>query len=76
MNNLKIIQMNKGNSEFHNSIQNIKITIETNKPHIIIINESNLSAYDDISQHSFPNYKLERDQLGPISKRSRTVVLI
>ena len=76
MNNFIIIQINKGKSEFQNNIQNIKILLEDKKPHVLMINESNLSVYDNISKHSFPNYNFEKDQLGPISKQSRTVVLV
>ena len=73
---IKIVQMNKGPSEFFNKIPHIKTVILLQKPDILVINEANLSIYDNISQHQFPGFKMEIDQLGKISKRSRTVILV
>ena len=36
--NIKIIQVNKGNSKFYNRIPQIKQIIEIQKPQLIIIN--------------------------------------
>ena len=54
-NNIKIIQINKGSSDFFNKIYNINLVINDYSPHIIIINESNLSELDEISPIAFLN---------------------
>lgn len=73
---IKIVQINKGQSEFINKIPHIKTIILLHKPDILVINEANLSIYDNMSQYQFPGFYMEKDQLGYISKCVRTVLLI
>ena len=73
---IKLIQINKGQSDFYSKIPHIQTIIEIYKPDIMIINEANLNINDTISQHKFPGFILEKDQLQKTSKRLRTVILI
>ena len=75
-NNIKIIQINKGSSDFFNKIYNINLFINDYSPHIIIVNESNLSELGEISPNSFPEYTFEIDNQRNINKKSRTLIMI
>ena len=75
-NNIKIIQCNKGNSEFFNRIAQLKLIIEEQKPQILVINEANLRKEDKISEFKFDNYTMEKDGLAIKSGKHRTVMLI
>ena len=47
---IKFLQVNKGNSEFHNKIDQLKLLIEKHRPAVMIINELNLDANDRVSR--------------------------
>ena len=74
---LKIIQINKGDSNLINRVDQISDLLEKkNNPHIMIINELNNEHYDNVTKYSFPNYHLECDNLQIYDKKSRTGLLI
>ena len=73
---IKIVQINKGNSEFHNQTEQLKHMIENLKPMIIIINELNLNTADTISREQFPEFNLETDNLDKVDQTARTGILI
>ena len=77
MNNiLKIIQLNKGDSELLNRTDQINEILEKHKPHLAVINELNLDPYDSITRNMFGEYKLEADNLDITDKKSRTGILV
>ena len=75
-NKMTIIQLNKGKSDFINSIHNIGLIIQKYNPHIFILNEANLHIHDDISVNMFPHYQMEIDNLRATNGNARTVILI
>ena len=77
MNNiLKIIQINKGDSELFNRTDQINELLEKHKPQLAIINELNLDPYDNITKNMFGEYKLEADNLDITDRKSRTGILV
>ena len=68
--------MNKGKSDFFNKILNIEILLKKYTPHILILNEANLHANDDISPFRFPDYNMEIDNLVKTNDKAHTVMLI
>ena len=77
MNNvLKILQLNKGDSELQNRTDQINEILTKYKPHIVIINELNNYSNDQITKHSFTDYTLETDNLESTDLKSRTGMLI
>ena len=73
---ITIIQINKGDSELNKRIVQINYIIQKFKPHIIVINELNLTSDDTITRKLFDNYNLETDNLDMIDQMSRTGVLV
>ena len=73
---LKIIQINKGNSDLSNKTDQINDIITNYNPHIIIINELNNDKNDTISRFNFKDYVLEIDNLACTDGKSRTGMLI
>ena len=73
---LKIIQINKGDSDLQNRTEQINEIIDKNKPHLVVINELNLDPADTITRNMFGEYKMEADNLDITDKRSRTGILI
>ena len=73
---LKIIQVNKGDSDLQNRTDQINDILLTYKPHIVILNELNNYAKDDITKKSFSDYNLETDNLELTDLKSRTGMLI
>ena len=68
--------MNKGNSEFCNRSDQIKLIIKQHNPDIIIINELNIKQHDTMSKLQFQNYKMITDGLDITDQYSRTGMLI
>ena len=54
---IKIIQINKGNSQFMNRVDQINHMISQHKPQIVIINKLNIENGDIISRNQFDNFK-------------------
>ena len=73
MNNLKIIQINKGNSPLSAKVPHIINLLNHYNPNVMIINELNLSIHDSII---FPGYNFEFDQLHNTHGTARTGILI
>ena len=61
--NLKIISWNKGPSRIKNTINNLRHIVSTHKPHIMAVQEYNLTDIDDMSQLNIPGYSIELDTL-------------
>ena len=75
-NSLIIMQINKGNSEFDNRVDQIKYLISQYNPDLIIINELNNTKGDIISKSQFPNYSMQTDGLDITDAGSITGILI
>ena len=73
---IKFIQINKGDSNLINRVDQISNLLEIHKPHLMIINELNNEFHDSVTKHSFPNYHLEADNLEIYDEKSRTGLLI
>ena len=56
--NLKIISWNKGPSMIKNTINNLRHIIAEHSPHIMAVQEFNMTDRDDINQLSIPGYKI------------------
>ena len=74
MNNLKIIQINKGKSALSIRIPQINNLINEHNPHILILNELNYSILDTTT--FFPGYTLEADSLRDTHGMACTGILI
>ena len=74
--NLKIISWNKGPSRVKNTINNLRHIVTTHKPHIMAIQEYNLTDTDDINQLNIPGYKIELDTLMEENGIARTALII
>ena len=70
-----MIQINMGDSNLSNIIDQISNILLNHTPHIVVINELNNEYNDTVSRYSFPNYTLETDNLK-IYKKSRTGILL
>ena len=68
--------MNKGNSDFSNRTDQIKLLITQHNPDIIIINELNIKQHDVVSRNQFQNYRMITDGLDITDQYSRTGMLI
>ena len=66
---LKVMQLNKGDSDLHNCIGQVYNLLLEHNPHIMILNEINNYKNDNITKHSFPDYILETDNLERVDKR-------
>ena len=75
-NTIKIIQVNKGDSDFSSRSEQINELIVKYRPQIIVINELNSKSTDTITRNQFENYKLETDNLDIIDQMSRTGILL
>ena len=75
-NTLKILQLNKGNSELHNRTDQLNEILYEHKPHIFIICELNLELNDIITRKLFPNYVLEVGNLEICDQKYWTGMLI
>ena len=75
-NNLTIIQLNKGISDFSSRSDQINDLICKYKPQIVILNELNLKNTDTVTKNIFDNYTLENDDLDVVDGMLRTGVLI
>ena len=73
---IKILQLNKGDSDLSNRTDQINTIIDHHKPQLFIINELNTESNDLITRNQFPNFKLEVDNLEITDHRSRTGILI
>ena len=73
---IKLIQINKGNTELHERTVQINEMLMKHRPQVVIINELNLSSNDKITGNMFEDYKLETDNLDVVDKVSRTGILI
>ena len=71
---IKMVHVNKGNSNFENKIDDIKVVLDNLKPHILSIQEAN---YDFSLGQTFSGYNIEYNILTNKSNcRSRTIVMI
>ena len=75
-NNIKIMSVNKGNSEINTKIDQLNNMIQVHNPDIFAINEINIKLSDTVTKNQFPGYTLEVDSLGKTNDRARTGVLI
>ena len=76
MNNFKITNINKGNSELPNKIPHIQDILDQYKPTILSINELNYDLKDTITPNMFNGYSFEYDNLAKTDQRARTGLLI
>ena len=58
LNKLKIMQCNKGNSNFETNIHNIQSLIQKHCPDILCISEANIKTNFTFNLNHFPGYKL------------------
>ena len=73
---IKFAQINKGVSDLSSRVEHIKQVLQQHKPHVLIINELNLSDKDIVSSRQFEDYNMEVDNLGIVDGNARTGVLI
>ena len=71
--NIKVIHWNKGNSNFHNKIDEIYTILDQNKPDIFSVVEANYSFSDKIN---IRHYSMELSRLHISSTFSRNLILI
>ena len=60
---IKLIQLNKGDSNFENIIYQFKFIIKQQNPQIIVLNELNMKSTDMCLKSQFPNFRFEMDKL-------------
>ena len=75
-NTIKLLQINKEDSDFQVKSDQINELIVKHKPQIIVINKLNLKNSDKILSKQFPNYNMETDNLDVVYMMSRTGILI
>lgn len=72
---LIITQWNKGSSKMTNRIPNIELIINEHNPHIIVLNEANVTK-EELARIHFPDYTIEPDNLIDEDDMARTVMII
>ena len=74
---IKLMQYNKGNSNFGNHVHNLQNIIQKNSPDILCISEANVkSKYFSGSPNDFPGYNLELNAQYNLIGTSRNCILI
>ena len=73
---MKILQLNKNNSDLHQRVNQINNILTQHKPQLLILNELNLHYRDKITPNLFPKYKLIVDNLRELDGQARTGILI
>ena len=74
--NIKIMVLNKGNSQLQNKVDQINNLISVHKPDIFALNKLNLHKTDTVTKYQFNGYHLETDNLDKTDHTARTGVLI
>ena len=69
----KLLHINKGNSNFHNKINDIYSIIDIHKPDILSIQEAN---YDLKNPISIKGYNIEYKKLCSNDYKARTILLV
>ena len=69
----KLLHINKGNSNFHNKINDIYSIIDIHKPDILSIQEAN---YDLKNLISIRGYNIEYKKLCSNDNKARTIMLV
>ena len=75
-NKIKILQYNKGSSNFHNHIHHIQTILQNHEPHILCISEANFKQKYDNGTNYFPGYNLEKNLQYNTIGISRNCILI
>ena len=73
INNIKLLNWNKGNSLFSNKLNDFQIVVDKYTPHIISLSEAN---YCNVTKMIFPEYNIEINDLGIGYSQSRVLLLI
>ena len=72
----RILHWNKGNTHFHNKINDISHIIETHTPHIMSLSEANVLTNIDTNTYHLHDYNIETTSMAQITGISRTALII
>ena len=72
-NNYQLLHWNKGNSDFHNKINDVLLTIDEHSPDLFSISEANYNFSNPIQ---IKGYNIEVNRLHTFSSFSRSILLI